>query len=613
MTDRYYPNVKILAIVVTMICIYCIRSVTSMFSEKQNLSRLLPVILLLLGACTAVPPKEPPVTAEPAAAIQKVEPRITRIEPVRPKIELTEAILYKILVAEFAGQRGRIDISVNNYLELARETRDPKIVERATRIAVFARDSEAATEAARLWVELDPQNADAHQVLAVMALREGDIENTMEHLQHILEYSHGEFSQKLWMIVNFLGREKDKGLVMTVMERLVANHQDDADAVYAFANIASRMGELDRSEELLERVIEMAPDNDNAAMSYLQILQKQGNINDAITWLEQILPKREDNDFNLRMAYARLLTDAKRFDGARRQFEILSVSAPNNTAVLNALGLLYLQVNRLDDAEIYFNRLSDQSDHSDNASYYLGRIYEEREKYEQASVWYQGVQRGENYFDAQIRIGLIVAKNGNVDDARQYLQGIRTNGTQEETILVQAEGELLVEEKRYEEAKAVFDEALNDKYNADLLYSRAMLAEKMGRIDILEQDLRNILDKDPDNAQALNALGYTLADRTDRYQESYDLIRQALSLSPSDHYILDSMGWVLYRLGQHEEAVDYLRKAMEIRQDPEIAAHLGEVLWVIGDKKAAKEVWETARQITPEDIRLLNVIKRFNP
>jgi len=691
-----------------------------MFSEKQNQSRQLLVILSLLGACTAIPPKEATLTAEPIAAIKELETRNTRSEPVRPKIALTKALLYKILVAEFAGQRGRIDISVNSYLELARETRDPKIVERETRIAVFARNSEAAIEAAQLWVELDPQNADAHQILAVMALRKGNLEQTMEHLQTILDNSHGELSQKFWKIVNFLSREKDKALVMTVMEKLIANHQDDADAIYAFANIAASMGELDRSVELLEQVIDMAPDNDDAVMSYLQVLQQQGNINGAITWLEQALPKRENNDFNLRMTYARLLMAARRFDDARRQYEILSVSAPNNTVVLNALGQLYLQVNRLDDAEIYFKRLSEQRDHSDNArywlgriyeehekyeqasvwyegvqrgeiyfdaqiriglilvkianvddafqylqgirtsatreettqnniavlnalgqlylkvnrlddgeiyfkrlseqsghsdnaSYWLGRIYEEREKYKQASVWYEGVQRGENYFDAQIRIGLIMAKIANVDNALQYLQGIRTSGTRQETTLVQAEGELLVEEERYEEAKAVFDKALIDNNNPDLLYSRAMLAEKMGRIDILEKDLRNILGQEPDNAQALNALGYTLADRTDRYQEAYDLIQQAVSLSPSDHYILDSLGWVLYRLGQHDEAVDYLRQAMEIRQDPEIAAHLGEVLWVIGDKKAAKEVWDAALQITPEDIDLLDVIKRFNP
>ena len=140
-----------------------------------------------------------------------------------------------------------------------------------------------------------------------------------------------------------------------------------------------------------------------------------------------------------------------------------------------------------------------------------------------------------------------------------------------------------------------------------------MLAEKMDMLNIVEEDLRAILAKEPDNSQALNALGYTLADRTDRYQEAYDLIKHALSLEPNSYYFLDSMGWVLYRLGRHEEAINYLRKAMALTQDPEVAAHLGEVLWVDGDKKEAKKVWETALKQTPEDSKLIDVIKRFSP
>ena len=597
--------------IVTLTYLYCNRSASAVFSSAVRATSLL--LVLLISACSTLPPKDQPVSSSPAQEKQAVRTEPVKTQPVRPKIALSEEILYKILVAEFAGQRGRLDISVDTYLDLALQTRDPKIIERATRIAVYARNAEAASEAARLWVELDPLNPDAHQVLAVMALRKGDIDEAMLHLQNILQNSHEELDQKLWMIVNLLGREKDKELVMNVMERLIAMHEDDTDAVYAFANIAARMGELDRAEELLERVIEMAPDNDNAAMNYISILQRQGNVHGAIKWLEQALPKRTSNDFNLRMAYARLLTDANRFDEARRQFEILTVSAPNNTDVLYALGLLYLQDNRLDESESYFKRLSALNKQSDNASYYLGRIAEERKQYEKAMTWFQGVNKGENLFEAQIRIGLLLAKTGDIDAARNHLKTVRANGTREQTTLIQAEGELLIENKHYHKAMAVFDEALQAGYNADLLYSRAMLAEKMGRIDILEQDLRGILDREPDHAQALNALGYTLTDRTDRHQEALALIQHALSLNPNDFFILDSMGWVLYRLGRHEEAIDYLRRAMSIRQDPEIAAHLGEVLWVIGDKKGAKEIWKTALQVTPEDSHILDTIKRFKP
>lgn len=569
---------------------------------------------MVCTACTTLPAEKPGATAtEPVATQSAQAPEAVRVEPVRPKIELTEEILYKLLVAEFAGQRGALDLSVANYLELAEATRDPKVVERATRIAVYARNPEAATRAARLWVELDPLNPDPHQVLAVMALRDGDSERAMEHLQNILDYSGGELDQKLLLIANLLGREQDRNLILTLMERLIATRGEAPEALYAFAHVTARLGELDRATELLERTLELAPDNDNAAMSYISILQRQDRVNDALVWLERTLPGREGDDFNLRLAYARLLTDAKRFDDARRQFEILAVQAPNNIDVLYALGLLYLQANRLDDAETYFRRLSESDEHSDDGGYYLGRIAEERKNYEQAGIWYQGVQQGENYFDAQVRLGLIIAKQGRIEDARTHLKAVRTQGAKEQAILIQAEGELLTEQKRFEEAMAVYDEALQQGYNADLLYARAMLAEKMDRLDILEGDLREILAEDPEHAQALNALGYTLADRTNRYQEAHELIQRALELSPADFYILDSMGWVLYRMGRLEEATEYLRKAISVRPDPEIAAHLGEVLWVRGDKEAAREVWDTALQATPDDANLLDVIRRFNP
>ncbi len=576
------------------------------------------VVFLSFSACTGAPSQKSAVAQgqiEPQSAHEAInrEPESVRIESPRPEIELTGEILYKLLVAEFAGQKGLLDVSVENYLDLARSTGDLKIIERATRIAVYARNDAAASEAAALWVTLDPRNPDPHQVLAVMQLRAGNTSKTVEHLQRIFDYSSGEMDQKLWMIANMLGREKDKDKVLAVMETLISSHRDSADVLYAFAHVSARLGALERAGELLEDTLALAPDNDNAALSYVSILQRLGREKQALTWLEATLAGRKVDDVNLRMAYARLLADVKRFDEARRQFEILTAQAPDNSDVLYALGLLYLQDNRLDDARVYFEKLSNSGQQSDATHYYLGRIAEEKKDYERASAWYQGVHKGEHYFDAQIRLALLIARKGHIEQARDHLHAIRTRGEREEIMLVQAEGELLTEERRYEEAMAVYDEALADRYNPDLLYARAMVAEKIDRLDILEKDLREILKNEPNHAQALNALGYTLADSTDRYEEAYDLIKKALELSPADFYILDSMGWVLYRLGRLDEAVAYLRQAMSLRPDPEIAAHLGEVLWVRGDKDEAKAIWGAALKLTPEDAYLLDVIQRFNP
>ena len=581
-----------------------------------HLARLvLPVVVaLVMVACaqtnlSSIAPVEPETIQEDTGRNAK----IIRVEPVRPKIALTEELLYKLLIAEIAGHRGLLDISIQNYLDLARSTRDHRIVERTARIAVYARNDAAALAAAQLWVELDPRNPDPHQVLAVMKLRAGDLEQAALHLQDIFTYSDGEADERLWMIANLLGSENDKEAVLDIMEKLVVSQNNSPGALYAFAHVAAKLEDLERSRELLEETLAQAPDNDNAALSYISILQRLGREQEALAWLEQELAKREENDFNLRMAYARLLMEFRQFDKAVDQFELLAGREPGNPDVLYALGLLYLQSNRLDDSETLFKKLSTRENLTDVANYYLGRIAEEKRRYDEASAWYQGVHKGEHYFDAQVRLAMLLARKGEVDEARNHLGSIRQQSGQQALIIVQAEGELLVQAERYEEAIAVYSEALEDQYDADLIYARAMAAEKIGRLDMLETDLRTILRHEPDHAQALNALGYTLADATDRLTEAYELIKKALALGPSDFYILDSMGWVLYRLGQLDEAVEYLRKAISIRQDPEIAAHLGEVLWVRGEREQAKEVWETALQLTPEDSRLLDVIERFKP
>lgn len=572
------------------------------------------LVMLMVAACARTDlSSTAPVEPEAAGGDTETQARITRIEPVRPKLALSAHLLYKLLAAEIAGHRGMLDTSIEYYLDLAHYTRDHRIAERAARIAVYARDDDAALEAARLWVELDPHNPDPHQVLGIMKLRAGELEQAAEHLQNIFAYSDGDADDKLWMIANLLGSEKDRDAVLDVMERLVATQQNSPGALYAFAHVAARLEDLERSLELLERTLALAPDNDNAALSYVSILQRLNREQEALAWLEQELANRKEGGFNLRMAYARLLMDVRQFDKARGQFELLVAREPENIDALYALGLLYLQSNHLEESEELFKKLSAVEHLTDSANYYLGRIAEEKRQYDEAGDWYQGVYKGEHYFDAQIRLTMLLARNGELDEAREHLGSIRTQTKQQEQVLVQTEGGLLVQAGRYGEAVAFYTEMLGDQYDPDLLYARAMAAEKIGRLDILERDLRTILDHEPGHAQALNALGYTLADATDRHEEAYRLIERALELRPSDFYILDSMGWVMYRLGRLDEAVKYLRKALSIRQDPEIAAHLGEVLWVRGDREQAKEVWEAALQQTPEDSRLLDVIERFNP
>jgi tetratricopeptide (TPR) repeat protein len=587
---------------------------SSLINCLTCLFRFFPAILLIfLASCANPVIKDQADTVSDVSEVQSSEPKLVKVEPVRPKIDLTGDLISRILEAEFAGQRGLVDKSLNSYLELARETRDPKIVERATRIAVFSRDTEVAKEMAGLWVELDPRNPDPHQVLAVMALREGNVESSLEHLESILDYTYGEVEQKLLVVGNLLGREGNRDVIIEVMNKLIATRQESPEVLFAFSRVATILGEFDLALELIEKTFQLNPDDDSVVLGYVAILNRVDRSEDAVKWLENVLRKRKGNDFNLRLNYARLLSESRDYDESRLQFEKLISQAPNNTDVMFALALLYLQSGQVEEADQYFTRLSERGHRNNEVNYYLGRISEDRDELDKAGIWYQGVQAGPNYFDSQVRLGLILARQGRPEDSRLHFGSIRTQNERESVVLIQAEAGLMVDLGDLDEAMMIYDRALENGYNTDLLYSRSMLAEKMDRLDIAEADLRTIIKREPENSQALNALGYTLADRTKRYQEAEELIDKAIEVSPHDHYILDSKGWVLYRMGKLEEAILYLRRALDIIPDSEIAAHLGEVLWVKGDKREAKKIWETALKATPENILLLEVIQRFNP
>ncbi len=516
-------------------------------------------------------------------------------------------------MAEFAGQRGHLDVAVKNYVELASSLRDVGLAERATRIAVFARDDESALSAARTWVELDPKDMDARQILAAMYIRHGNADAALEHLEYVVSHDAGQPGNRLRMVANLLGHEDDRQTALAVMEKLVAKHGDDSDALLAYALLAIRAEQLDKARDAMNRIVKRTELSSNVAMAYLAILQKQGKLPQAIEWLDSVLAANP-KQFGLRLIYARLLADANRYEEARLQFGMLSTEAPDNSDIVFALGLLNLQANRVDEAAKNFTRLLKLDARTDEAHFYLGQIAEARKEPELALAQYKQVQGGSNYFNAQMRTAMVKAVKGQTDEAIAFLDKLTVEDDEQRFTVARAKGEILTDKNRLEEAMKVYDAVLaNGEFHSDLLYTRAMLAERMGKIDVLEKDLRAILAKEPDNSQALNALGYTLADSTKRYDEALALITRALELSPKDFYILDSMGWVLYRLGRLDEAIQYLEKARELRNDPEVAAHLGEVLWVKGDRAAATKTWETALRDTPNDKKLLEVIKRLKP
>ncbi len=573
-------------------------------------TRFLPIFLL--AACSSAPKStEPMVQAdEQPAATPKAITKPTPPVAAEPDTNLSPEILFRLMLAEVAGQRGHISVAVQQYLEAAKISNDPKVIERATRIAVYARDSERAMQAAKLWVAVSPDSIEAHQVAAAMYVRQGDTQQAHHHLEKVITLSEGNRNTFL-LITSLLSKERDKQVALNVMEQIVATRQDNPEALYAYSQLAVLVGDLTKAQLSIAKVIELRPDWADAHILQANTLFRQGKKVQALQQLKSTVAEYPKN-IALRDYYARRLVDEKRYDEAQQEFEKLLDVAPDNADAIYALGLLALQTNDYDDANTMFERLVETKQHTSEASYYLGQIAEQQGKSDVAIKWYNNVRAGQYRDDAQIRIALIEVRQGEVDKARQRIRAIPAKTVKQQQRLLLAEGEILREAKQYQTAYELYTSGLKKlPDNPDLLYARALTAEKIELIEVTFSDLERIIQLEPDNAQALNALGYTLVDRTNRIKEGMTHIQKAYQLQPDDAAILDSLGWAHYRLGEHTEALKYLRMAFDKIKDAEIAAHLGEVLWVMGDQDQARDVWDAALRETPSHKLLLDVIKRF--
>ena len=519
-----------------------------------------------------------------------------------------------LMVAEIALNRGDTDTATEYYLRVARSQKNPEIAERAVRVAVYGQNLEAAIEAAQRWIELDPTRVEARQVIAAIYVRQNKVEEAFAYIDNLIQSSGLEEAQLYPSMLSILAREKNAATVLAVSKRIADKYTDSAHAQYLHGMLAAQNGQAEESLAYFDRSLAL-DEIEGVHSTRAKVLLRLGRSDEAVHSLQKAVAANPD-DKSLRLTYARLLVDIKEYEKARVEFEILHQASPDDAELLYTLGLLSLESQRLDDAEKYMRKLVEMNQREGEAQYYLGRIYENRRQYVQAIEWYRQVHVGEYQFDARLRIADMLGESGRIDEALDHLD-VMLRGSQSDGSLVRiyiTKGELLRSARRYPEAMEVFNNALEIvPGNNDLLYARALVAERLGRIDLLEADIRTILKTEPDNAHALNALGFTLADQTDRYEEAYGYLKRAIEIMPDDAAIIDSWGWVHYRLGDYEEAVRQLRKALSRFDDPEIAAHLGEVLWVTGQREEAMEVWQKALKKSPDDPALQRVMQRFIP
>lgn len=573
---------------------------------KTCLNSLLPACMaaLMLSACAG----SGQVDNKPATA--EIEPNSGPQAPAADRVPTDSEVMYRVFAAEYLGAEGDLPAAVGEYLEAAMGSNDPEIARRATRVAFATESWQQAAMAADRWALLDPENVSAHESAALAMLLIGDLMGAEYQVNKILDIK-GDTTEAWMLIANLLSQGGSPEQADDMLERILSErgNVDSAEALYARSHLAIRSKDLNRAFELARQAVELKPEK----IEYLTWAGRLAlNLKLTETGLEYV--KRawqlDPENHDLSLAYADLLARNSRESEAREVMQEM----PQTPDVMLSRILFELAAKDRAAAEKLFTRFEQMEfDDPQEKTFYLAQAAEALGFVDQAIELYGQVTDGDRAMAAVIRVAELKAIGGDVEAARQDLAVLRINARPvilEESWL--AEARILREAGRREEAMQLLGEALTTLPGSiAILYTQALLAAEIGRVDIAESNLRMVIAAQPENAAALNALGYTLADQTERYEEAEALIRQAYILQPDEASIIDSMGWVAYRLGRMPEALEFLQKAWQIEKNPEIAAHLGEVLWVVGNKEAAIAIWGEAQKLDSQNPVLIETLQRL--
>ena len=523
-------------------------------------------------------------------------------------------VQFQIMAGEMAAGRGQPGVAAQAFVAALELQPDAALAGRATQLALAAGDAQTAQQAAGKWLELEPSSMDAREVLARLALRKGELDEVYAQSLEMINGHAGGTAEGFRHVALLLSSDPAQGpAVLTVLDRLVSVYPDLAGARYARALVALRYDELDKAERSARDALRLEPGSNDYILLLIGVLVRKDTLPEADELAAKLVSKaRGQARGEVRLTYARLLLDAGHREHARTQLRAALKEDGKNQDASYALGVMAITDNDLDQAEALFTPLTTDTDRGGDASYQLGRVAELRKDYPKALEHYRKVNTGSQAIEAAVRQASVMARLGDITGARGSLEQLRRQFPPLGPRLILAEAEMLLDLGLDEDALTVYNRALEG--NADdsgLLYGRSLVFERMARFPEAEADLRRILAQNPEDARAMNALGYMLTVNTERFEEAHKLIEAALKQSPDDAAVIDSMGWVLFKLGRKEQARDYLEKAFDKAKDPEISAHLGEVLWALGDRERARAVWNEALAREPEHRGLRDTVKRL--
>jgi len=564
------------------------------------------LIIVFFVGCATIPEKEM------SSAEQAIDKNKTELKEQAEKVTaISSDVLYLLMAGEIAGQRNQYGVALDAYLQAAKRVDDPRIAERAAKIGLFLKNSEKTDEAVALWLKQDKDNLTARKIAVLSALRGVDKALAVEHLNGILKDDPAGFEPTLIKLIKTLEKEGNAEFIFSVLEDLSGQHQDQAVVFFVQAVLASQLKKQDVAIEKVNRALELQPDWDKALLLRAQFAAQNNEMVLARELLEKVLKKTPENE-RIRRMLAQVLVKSKAYDDAINLYQNFLKNQPDDGESLFAIALIYLQQEKNEQALDYFKKLVNKPMWDSQASFYIGRLKFKQKSYDEALIWFDKVTKGSYYFDASMAGISVLLNKKDFVEAESRLVDLSEKFPRKELSIFLLKAEMYSEQKKYQKAFDVLSEALKQfPEHRDLLYTRALIAEKLDKLAVLETDLKKILLKNPEDASALNALGYTLVDRTERYDEAAIYLEKAIKLNPDEAVIIDSIGWLYFKKGDMAEAIKHLRNAYQKQPESEIAAHLAEVLWFAGNKDEAKVVFDAAIKKAPDDEYLLEFQQKF--
>ena len=572
--------------------------------------RLLPVLALILLNSCADSPAKPSDFKESVAPVKALEVK----EKVKQKVQkssIDPEILYTLLTAELAGQRGQYDIALDGYMEVAKRTQDPKFSERAVMIAMYVKNSNKTKEALNLWLRQDPKNLSARKIAALLALRTGNKSEATEHLNAMIVFDSAGFESALLELTDVIEKEGRVDIIGDVLDDLSKQHKDKAEIYFIQSLLALQKKDKNLAETKIQQALRLKPDWEKALILQAQIAVFSGDLDKAKLLLSDASDKYPENSKINRM-FAQILIKTGGYKEAIEVYQKIILTDPKDVESQFAEGLVYLQLDQDQQAQDIFKKMLDQPDWRYQACFYLGKIEEKQGHLKKALSWFDQVIDGPFVFDASVSAISLLQKERRLEEANSRLSLLQIKFPKQKLRLVLVQADLYNQQKKYEEALAILTNGLIDfPDQKELLYTRALIAERINKFDMAEIDLKKILEIDPNNVEALNALGYTLLNNPSRYAEAEKFLGKALALEPNEAVIIDSYGWLQFKLGNLEVALKYLQQAYEKQPENEIAAHLAEVLWVLDRKDEAKKIYNKAVKGSLDDEYLQDFQRRI--